>query len=223
MPLHYGGTISKSGLLSRRPGKGIQFSTQAKLEKLVQFDLAIVSGLQLTDKEIGSVLGCSGYYVKQLRQRQEYLLLRMELTTGISGRAEDSVKTFATLRKQAMVDMLPLAMKVVADTLLNPASPPALRAKMAIEVMDREGTHPKISRTDIHAKVEHDYSSADGVTAELLSFMSEESNTLTIDPLVMKALEANRSFSNSETLTSSLQERAMKMLELVPEEGTTIQ
>ncbi len=223
MPLHYGASIGKSGNISRRPGKGIQFSTQAKIEKLVQFDLAIVSGLALTDKEIGRVIGCSGWLVKKLRERQEYLLLRMELSTGISVRAEDSVKTFVTLRKQAMVDMLPLAMRVVADTLMDKTMPAALRAKMAIEVMDREGSHPKISRTDIHAKVEHDYTNADGVSAELLGFMSQEPSSLGVDPLILRALEANRSFSNSETLTANIQEKAMKMLELIPDEGNTIQ
>ena len=223
MPLHYGGSISKTGLSSRKPRSGMKFSTQVKIEKVVQFDLAILAGLVLTDKEIGRVIGCSGFMVRCLRQKPEYLMLRMELTTGISVRAEDSVQTFVTLRKQAMVDMLPLAMRVVADTLMNPATPAALRAKMAVEVMDREGSHPKISRTDIHAKVEHDYANADGVSAELLSFMSQPGVTNEIDPLITKALEANRSFSNNETITASTQERAMKMLELIPEEGNTIQ
>ena len=223
MPLHYGGSITKTGLVGRKPTKGMKFSVQLKIEKIVQFDLAILAGLQLTDKEIGKVCGCSGFYVRCLRQRPEYLMLRMELTTGISVRAEDSVKTFVTLRKQAMVDMLPLAMRVVADTLMNPNTPAALRAKMAVEIMDREGSNPKISRTDIHAKVEHNYTEADGVSAELLSFMSQAGATNEIDPLITRALEANRSFSNNETITASTQERAMKMLELIPEEGATIQ
>ena len=223
MPLHYGGSITKTGLSSRKPRYGMKFSTQVKIEKLVQFDLAMLSGLQLTDKEIGKVLSCSGFMVRCLRQKPEYLMLRMELTTGISARAEDSVKTFAAFRRQAMVDMLPLAMRVVADTLMNSATPPALRAKMAIEVMDREGSHPKISRTDIHAKVEHDYANADGVSAELLSFMSQPGVTNEVDPLIIRALEANRSFSNNEAISSSTQEYTMKMLELLPEEGNMIQ
>jgi hypothetical protein len=221
MPLHYGGSINKkNGHLSRKPLAGLNARTQMRIEKLVQIDIAVVSGLTLTNKEIGRALGCSGYLISKLRARKEYLLLRMELTTGISARAEDEVKTFAAFRKQAMVDMLPMAMQIVARTMIDPSTPAALRAKMAIEVMNREGSHPKISRTDVYAKVEHDYSSADGVSAELMQFMSINSSQYEIDPLVLQALNANSAFSNSETISSDMQSRAMKMLELIPEDTT---
>jgi hypothetical protein len=221
MPLHYGASVTKSGAVVG--SYGVRTKTKIQIERLVQIDLASLNSLNLTLQDIGRVLGCSARYVQTLRNHPAYIMLRMEMTTGISARAEDSAKNFVALRKQAMVDMLPAALRTIAEAISSPSTPIAVRVKVAQDVIDREGSFPKVSRSEIRARVEHDYAASDGVSAELLSYMTHSSSEDEVDPLILKALAANRAFSSSDTISSAQQEKAMKMLELIPEEGNTIQ
>lgn len=211
MPLHYGGRINKKGNLASTPYQGIQFKTMARIEKLVRLDQATTTGVPITDAEIGRILKCSKFLVRLLRRKPEYLQLRMEVLTGISTSAENAVEAIVAARKQALRDMLPMALRVVADTLTNPLTNSALKAKIALEVLDREGTYPKISRSDVHHKVEHDYGDQDQVSKELLGYMDKAQDET--NPSILKAIDANKKFSNSETLSPQQQEAAMAALE----------
>lgn len=211
MPLFYGGRINKKGNLVGTPTPGTQFKTLAKIEKLVRLDNASSLGVPLTDREIGRLLGCSSFMVRVLRQKPEYLQLRAEVLTGLSASADTQVEVIVAARRQALRDMLPLALRIVADTLTNPLTNPVLKAKVALEVLDRDGTFPKISRTDNHIKVSHDYAEQDRVSEELLGYMDAPKAEL--DPSILRALEANKKFANSETISSQEQQAALAKLE----------
>ena len=217
MPLHYGASITRKGGVGHKPYGSTKVVSLARIEKLVRMDLATAQGAILQDADIARVLNCSIFVVRNLRKKREYIQLRMEYTTGISTRAEDTVETMITIRRQQMREMLPQAFKVVADALTNNSTPISIKTKIALEVMDREGTFPKISRTDVHAKVEHNYGSVDALSAEMLSYMSGNTRAEgESETLIQEAIEANRKFSNSQTLSSTEQEAALTALETMP-------
>jgi hypothetical protein len=142
--------------------------------------------------------------------------MRIQIQTGISISSEATTKEIAEYRRAHFREMLPDALRVVADALLIKPQSLAerkLQTQIALEVMDREGTFPKISRTDVHAKVEHDYSSLDAVSAELLSVMDSPMQSEALPARLQGILDANRAFSNSETLTHDKQEAALASLE----------
>ena len=216
-PIHYGGSLTAKGNLSQMPRRGKRFAYLALIEKLVRLDLGMHnSGIVVPDGDIGRMIGRSARYVTVIRRSVDYLTMRIQIQTGISISSEATAKDIAEYRRAHFREMLPDALRVVADALLVQPKSLAerkLQTQIALEVMDREGTFPKISRTDVHAKVEHDYSSLDAVSAELLSVMDSPMQSEALPARLQGILDANRAFSNSETLTHDKQEAALASLE----------
>ena len=220
----FGGSLTPAGNLSTRPRRGTTFRTSVLLEKLVRFDLAKAQGTALlTDQDISRILHRSTRRLSVIRASEPYLRKRIELTTGISTDSETSVEEAIVKHKQLLRLLMPDAMRVLADQLQSkPISSidKRLQTTVALEVLDREGTFPKISRSDVHTKIEHDYSEMDKISRSLL----EAINSDTISPeisekRVAEALRINNSFSNSETLTSAEQEAALAALESIKVTG----
>ena len=211
----FGGSITRRGKLSGRPHGDVFFKTEILIEKLVRYDLLRISGISLvSDQELSTLLKRSVSYINALRTKPAYLRKRIELTTGISPTLETQVVNSVQKHKQMMRMMLPDAMRAIADVLQKPATNTAemrLKMEVARDVMDREGSLPKISRTDSHVKVDHDFTSTDGVSRELLEALSDDDKP---SPESIRSLiQVNKSFTNSESLTASEQEAAMAVLE----------
>lgn len=216
-------TLTKSGRLSRNTDIEARMSTSLLLEKLVRFDLAKLSGQSLiSDTEICKILKKSYRVLNHVRSTSAYLRKRVELTTGISADCDNSVKQSAEMHKQVLEMMMPDALRVLANQLRNNPTNSVekrLQATIAIEVLDRQGTLPKISRSDIHAKVEHDYSSLDSVSKDLIASVDGPMQTTAADKAILELIEANKNFANSESIATSKQEVAMKILENTKIEG----
>jgi len=223
----YGGTLLPSGRVSRNPQPGTQFRTEVFLEKLVRFDLAKAQGVSLlSDNDLARVLGRSARYIGAVRTKTSYLRKRMEVTTGISLDSETSVKNSIEKHRQILTMLMPDAFRVLADQLKQRPTNSVekrLQTTVALEVLDRQGSFPKISRTDSHVKLEHDFASADGVSRELLEALEGSPQGDAASSYIQRALEANSSFSNSETLAPEAQEAALATLEAMPSATEKIQ
>jgi hypothetical protein len=218
-------SITPKGRLSRKTSGGF-FKTAILMEKLVRLDLAKAQGKSLiSDPEICKIIGRSPRYLSILRGKREYLQKRIEVTTGIGLENAESTEFAIQKHKQYLRMLMPDALRVIADTLQqNPIDTVGrrLRTQMALEVLDREGSFPKISRTDSHLKIEHDFSSTDGVSRELLEALGGSAQSPGGGGII-EALEINSKFSHSETLDSEAQEAAMSTLEAMPVETETVQ
>lgn len=222
---HYGATLTSRGRLSSKPREGTQFRTEVMLEKLVRFNLAKAnSGNIITDADLARIFGRSQRHLAVIRRKTSYLAKRMEIMTGVSLNSEGDVELTIARQRQYLKDMMPTAMRILADNLCVKANSLAerkLQVELAKEVLDRDGSFPKISRTDSHLKIEHDFSSTDGVSKDLLEAMggsAQNTNTSLED-----TIRANSAFSNSKTLDSEKQEKAMKILEMTPLDTNVIQ
>lgn len=219
-------SITPKGRLSRKTSGGF-FKTAILMEKLVRLDLAKAQGKSLiSDPEICKIIGRSPRYLSILRGKREYLQKRIEVTTGIGLENAESTEFAIQKHKQYLRMLMPDALRVIADTLQqNPIDTVGrrLRTQMALEVLDREGSFPKISRTDSHLKVEHDYSSTDGVSRELLEALGGTPQREEKESSIIEALEINSKFSKSESLSTEAQEAAMNTLETMPVETETVQ
>ena len=226
MSVHYGASIGKTGRLSQHPYEGHQYKTIVRIDKLVSFDIFKASNPTggLSDAEIAKAMGTSERYIQQIRKKPFYLKRRMERTTGIALNNDFTVEQTVALNRKVLKEMMPVALRVIADQLQT--IPQTLDdkkhiAKIALEVLDREGTFPKISRTDVHQKVEHDWSKADGVSKELLDAM--EGPAQEAEPVsILEQLKITQSFSNSETLSSETQSKLMGELESMPTPSDTV-
>jgi len=216
-----GGTLTKSGNLSSNPRPGVMFKTEIIMERLVRFDLAKLSGRSvMTDEDISKVINRSASYIRVMRTKDIYVRKRMELTTGISSDITMDTETSVRRHKQMLQLLIPDAMRVLVDSIqFQPVTlqEKKFRADIAKEILDREGTFPKISRTDIHSKIEHDFTATDGVSRALLDALDGEVQYKEQNHAIVQALEVNTAFSNSETLTAAEQEQALKALEQMPQ------
>ena len=219
-PFHAGGSINpKTGRLSSRPAKGKRFSKLAMLEKLCRLDLGgISSGIVIPDNDLAKIIGKSGRYIRTLRTTPEYQRFRIQIQTGISLDTEKSAAEISDYRIQHFRMNLPTAIKAVLDELERPAhtiQERKLKLDLAKDFLDREGTFPRISRSDNHLKVEHDYAQADNAARGILDAIGTVQHD-EIPERTQKILDANSSFSNSETLTHDKQEEALATLEAMP-------
>jgi len=214
----FGGSLTRRGKVSGRPNGDVFFKTEILIEKLARYDLLKITGISLvSDQELSTLLRRSVSYINALRTKPAYLRKRIELTTGISPSLETQVVTSVQKHRQQMRMMLPDAMRAIADVLqMKPSNTAEMRLKMEVarDVMDREGSLPKISRTDSHVKVDHDFTSTDGVSKELLEALSD--GEAPSPESIRSLIQVNKSFTNSTSLTPSEQEAAMAVLESIP-------
>lgn len=216
---HYGASFTKGGRLSRRPDGKHYFTFFIFLERLVRFDILKAAGTSLlTDKEIGKVLGKSARQLAWIRNQPPYFKKRMELTTGIGLDATKDVERTVNLHKQQLKMMLPLALRTIYDEAMRPNGPNTTLAErkfkvdVAKDLLDREGTFPKISRTDAHVKHQHSFDDMDGVSKDLLD--SVDSHVQDESPeALQRTLAINKAFSDTDTLTAQEMEASLASLE----------
>lgn len=216
-------TLTRKGRLGNKPREKTHFATEIILEKLVRLDLAKAQGKSLiTDHEIARILSRSVRSLAYLRKHQTYLKKRVELTTGIGMDTAKTVEESIRMQRMALRMLMPDALRTLADQLQTKAQSiqeKRLQTTVALEILDREGSFPKISRTDIHQKVEHDYSSLDMASKELLEALDSPARPAAE---IESIIEVNKKFSNSETIDAELQQDTLAKLEAMPLKSDTV-
>src|ERR1700733_680199 len=220
---HAGGSLTAKGRLSSRPAKDRYLSRLVLIEKLCRLDVgALSTGIQISNGELGNLIGRSARTVEVMKRSPEYLRFRVQITTGISLGTEQSLSQIASYRKQHFRENLPTAIQAIVSELERPITNLTLqerkfRFEVARDFLDREGTFLRISKTEAHVKMEHDYTSVDHAANEIMEAMKGSPVQHEEIPASTQAiLEANRSFSNSENLSIDKQEEALAKLESMP-------
>lgn len=214
---HAGGSLTATGRLSSRPEKDKAYSKMSRTEKLARLDCSFAStGSQIPDSDIARMIGRSSRCVIMMRRTADYLRFRTAIQHGLSMDTERSTAETIAYRREYFKNNLPDALRVIADELNRPAITLAdrkLKVELARDFLDREGSYPKISRTDSHVKIETDFSQSDSVTAELLAMLDAPIQRESLSNETQRVLNANSAFSNSETLTHDKQSEALAVLE----------
>lgn len=224
---HYGGSLTPKGRVGRRPESKQLFSRLALVERVVRLDIGAVltTGNPYPAADIARLIGRSPRYVRCLRETPDYLRMRLQIQTGVAIGTDASQKDLHNYRVAQFKEMLPDAIRVIADEFARPAITPfdrKLKLDLARDLMDREGTFPKISKTENKLKIEHDFSQTDAIANELLSVMDSPTQFKELPLTQQRALEANSSFTNSETLSSVQQEEALEALESFQPDKVTV-
>lgn len=211
---HFGGNLrtqngrtvagSKTGV-----GAGKTFRQQRRFEMIVRMENA-----QLPHAFIASSLCISKNRLTYIMKSPEYLNTRIAITHGIILDHESKLALIKEQRRDFMMQLLPPAWQAIANTLQRPATTIAehkLQISVAQDILDREGTFAKISRTEIKPVDNFDYDSADKVSASTLSAIKG----IFAPPAdkVTAALTANQQFSRSNTISHVDQQEALKQLE----------
>lgn len=133
---------TKSGKPSAKMINGMGWRKYLKLRLI-----AIYEAQCFSDTEIAFALQITPQYVRMLKNTPEYVGAKVAAATNTLTKAEkDSLDTLEA-RRQAIADMVPDALQVIRDTLINGNQ--ALRFKAAQDILARQGDHAIVSRTEI--------------------------------------------------------------------------
>lgn len=127
-----------------------------------------------SDTEIALVMGIHKVYVSMLRRTPEYIAIATQVNTGIIGDLDRLTKEDLETKQEELRAMLPEAMLAMRDLLYDKTNP-RLRLEAAKEIMDREGTLAKVSKSEVKRKVEFDFAEHDNVKNDLLSMLQKGS------------------------------------------------
>jgi len=214
--LHYGGSLlrSKNGAfrLSSMPGKGASFKKSKRLELIVRMENA-----GLPERAIASMLTISVPRLRYIKKSPAYLSTRMQITHGIILDADAQLATIREQRKEILSQMLPPALQALGNVLMSQPQGLAdrkLQVAVAQDLLDREGTYPKVSRTEVKPVSFFDFETSDREAHSVLQALKEASSGGS--SVESAASDANVVFANSHTLSAIDQEAALAELEATP-------
>lgn len=133
--------------------------------------IALLEAQLYSDTEIAFHIGVTPQYVRMLKNTPEYVTAKITAATNILSETEKQSLSDIKARQQALKDMVPDALHAIRDTLLN-SSNPTLRLKAAQDLLDREGTLAKVSRTEVSIPKELDLTQHDKTANTLLSALN---------------------------------------------------
>lgn len=150
------------GNISTKKAPGMQFKRYMRIEKIARLEL---SGY--TEDEIGFMQGITKVRVNQLKRTPEYIAIRMSVATGLISEADKNMLQDLENNHVLVQEMVPEALLAVRDAILDKNNP-ALRLRAAQDLLDREGSLAKVSRTEIKTHIDYDFNQHDEVAGSLL-------------------------------------------------------
>jgi hypothetical protein len=141
-----------------------------------------LTGAGYTDAQIALAMGITVVYVSMLRRTPEYVAIQSGVMTGVIADYDRLLQEDTEVQVETLKTMVPDAMLALRDSLYD-RSNPKLRFEAAKEVLDREGSLAKISKTEIKKKVEFDFKEKDGVDEDLVLMFQNAKNIDSKDSL----------------------------------------
>ena len=207
--LHYGGSINPNGTVSAKPQRGRVFKRQRRIEDIIRLENAGFSPVA-----IGAMLCISARRVVQVKATPDYLQARIRITHGIILDRDSRLSEIKEQRKEYLTQLLPDAWQFLAEEIQKPAqtlSERKLKLALTQDLLDREGTFAKISRTEIKPVDAFDFEKADAESMAVIHAL--KGATVHQVQHSVEAIEANKKFSNSHTLSAVDQQAALDSLE----------
>jgi hypothetical protein len=136
---------NKSGKSAMHPTMGMTWKRALKIEKIARLS-ADPAGY--SNAQIGNMLACSEQTIVYIRQTPEYHAKMMEISSGIVSMYDQQLRENIDNMRDEMRSMVPSAMMVIRNSLTGKYGP-AIAFKAAQEVMDREGTNAKVSKSSV--------------------------------------------------------------------------
>lgn len=222
--LHFGGSLTKNSRLGMKPQPGVTFKKQMRYEKAIRLENA-----GFGEQAISAMLCISLHRFKKLKQEPDYLAARIKITHGIILDQEGSLAQIKEQRKELLAQSLPAALQVLANELLAPAVTLAERkhkVEVARDLLDREGTFAKVSRTEVKPVDVFSFEEADKASHSVLEAIRAVapatkpradrigSSALGVaDDEIAATIATSEAFASGETIDASAQQQALDKLE----------
>ena len=143
------------------PGK--TYKRRLKIEKIARLTAA-----GYTDEEIGFSVGITKVYVSMLRRTPEYIAILAEVNSGVISEIDSNLREDIANVRLEIRGMVPAAILALRDALYDKSNP-RLRLEAAKEILDREGSIVKVSKTEVKLEKETDFTKHDAISDEILN------------------------------------------------------
>lgn len=136
-----------------------------RIEKMCR----LIANGQFSDGDMARHIGITPTHFSLLKQTPEFKARMIEMKSGVVSQHNTDVAGDIDFQRQQMRAMVPQALAKLQTMMLSANENVALKATM--EVLDREGTHAKVSRTSIDVHHDIDHAQADKVSNEIFSIL----------------------------------------------------
>jgi len=158
---------TKSGRSASHPILGMTWKRALKLEKIARLSLDPAG---YSNEQIANHLGCHVQTIVLIRQLPEYHAKVMELNSGLTSAYDAQLRTDTENARDELRSMIPSSMMVIRNALLSKNE--NIRVKAAFEVMDREGTMAKVSKSSVSVEVKPNLGIDAGVASNLMALLA---------------------------------------------------
>lgn len=223
-PLHYGGSMSqKTGALGQKPLTGMRggashFKSRRRLENICRLENA-----GFTKPQIAAMLVISTNRLSYIMKSPDYLIVRMGITHGIVVDGEAQLSIIKAQRKEMLTQLLPPALQLLANEIQRQPITLAERkhqVALAQDLMDREGTFAKVSRTEIKPVDHFDFEETDKASRSVINAIRAAAPAAgNTSHHTKDALAAHLAFSQCNTISEIDQQQALTELERAAEDG----
>jgi len=166
---------TSSGNISVKPRKGRYFRRHLRMEQAAQLE---ASG-QYSNNEIAQILGVQLPTLHQMKAQPEYLIKRAELMTGVVIDLQGGLRADADNLRREIQDMLPSALRTLRNAVQRgavnnaPINDIKVGMEAAKEIMDREGTFSKVSKSEIKIKEAPNLTILEQTETDLLKLLQD--------------------------------------------------
>lgn len=180
--LHYGGMPAKTPYgIGCKPEASTTFKKQRRHELIARMENAA-----LPEPQIAALLSISVPRLRSIKQHPDYLKARMKVTLGLIVDQEASLAQIREQRKEFLIQNLPAALQVIANAVSTPAIGLAerkLQLFAAQDLLDREGTFAKISRSEVKPVEHFNWETTDTSAAQALDVVKSTLRLKQTQPL----------------------------------------
>jgi hypothetical protein len=172
-----------------------------------------------------------------IKNSADYSIARLKITHGIILEQDKTLAMIKEQRREMLTQLLPPALQILANELQRPATTLQERkhqTALSLELMDREGTFAKVSRTEVKPVDSFDFETKDAESRSIIQAIRAVAAPASSSMHSKLAQDANAEFSNSHTLSAVDQQKALdtleqvvlsaaegaELLELIPTDGT---
>jgi len=225
--LHYGGSLKASSPtgMSVQPQAGDTFKKQKRLEMIVRMEAA-----GIPERALAAMLTITVPRLRYIKKGPDYLSVRMRLVHGIVLDTDKQLSVIREQRKEMLSQLLPPALQVIANTIMKQPTSIAeqkLQIATAQDLLDREGTFAKVSRTEVKPVSFFDFETSDREATSVLDAIMVAAKaprelaagavgaaaSEAAPSLSQRLVETNDIFANSDTISQIDQETALADLE----------
>jgi hypothetical protein len=205
-------STNKSGKSTMHPKLGMTWKRALKIERIARLS-ADPAGY--SNEQIGNMLNCTAQTVILIRQTPEYHAKMIEIASGVVSQYDAQLRENIDNMREELRTMVPSSMMVIRNALTGKYGH-NLAFKAATEVLDREGTNAKVSKSTVAHEIIPPMGVKPEVVSDLMQLLAGAPTNAAqnTDASGGFTLSAQESFKQQLSMNENTTEKTLEELDL---------